>query len=163
MPKRSKKRVESLARHRRLCTVCKHPQCAEIEADFVAWRGPIAITEDYGLGNRAAVYRHAHAFGLYDKRRANIRAALEHIIEKASEVEVTAPAVVAAIQAYAKINSRGQWIERTQTVDLNKLFAEMTAAELEAYAQKGILPGWFEDTISSQQADAIGGSDDQVE
>jgi murein L,D-transpeptidase YcbB/YkuD len=114
-------------------------------------------------GNRAAVYRHAHAFGLYDKRQKNIRAALEHIIEKGSEVEVTAPAVVAAIQAYAKINSRGLWIERTQTVDLNKLFAEMTAAELEAYAQKGILPEWFEDTISSQQADAIGGSDDQVE
>src|SRR5271155_5814286 len=125
MPK-SRKRVESLARHRRLCTVCKHPQCAEIEADFVAWRSPVAITEEYKLVNRATVYRHAHAFGLYEKRQKNVRAALEFLIERASEVEVTAAAVVAASAAYSKINSRGQWIERTQTLDLNKLFAEMT-------------------------------------
>lgn len=35
---------------------------------------------------------------------SGIRAALERIIEKAGEVEVTAGAVVAAVQAYSKIN-----------------------------------------------------------
>jgi hypothetical protein len=49
------------------------------------------------------VYRHAHAFDLFEKRKANVRAALEALIERAADVEVTASAVVAAIQAYAKI------------------------------------------------------------
>ena len=36
-----------------------------------------------------------------------MRAALEHIIERAGEVEVNASSVVAAVQAYAKINAQG--------------------------------------------------------
>jgi hypothetical protein len=55
----------------------------------------------------ASVYRHAHALELFQKRQRNVRAALERIIEKAGEVDVTASAVVAAVQAYAKINSAG--------------------------------------------------------
>lgn len=54
-----------------------------------------------------------------DKRRRNIRAALERIIEKAGEVEVNAAAVVSAIGTYARINSRGEFIERSETVNLN--------------------------------------------
>jgi hypothetical protein len=37
----------------------------------------------------------------------------------------------------------GQRVERTETVDLNKLFEKMTSAELESYASKGTLPSWF--------------------
>jgi hypothetical protein len=37
----------------------------------------------------------------------------------------------------------GQRVERTETVDLNKLFEKMTPAELESYASKGTLPSWF--------------------
>jgi len=51
--------------------------------------------------------------------------------------------VVAAIQAYAKINSAGDWIDRTETVSLNQLFDRMSAQELEAHAQAGTLPDWF--------------------
>jgi hypothetical protein len=36
------------------------------------------------------------------------------MIEKAGEVDVTASAVVAAVQAYAKINTAGEWIDRTK-------------------------------------------------
>ena len=39
--------------------------------------------------------------------RRNVRTAAEAIIERAPDVEVTASAVVAAIQAYAKINDAG--------------------------------------------------------
>jgi hypothetical protein len=59
------------------------------------------------------VYRHAHAFGLFEKRKRIVRAALERIIEKAGEVEVTASAVVGALQAYAKINANGQWVDQS--------------------------------------------------
>jgi hypothetical protein len=134
----------NLGRHRRNCTVCGHAQCAEIEADFVGWRSPAAIAEEYGLADRASVYRHANALGLSDKRKRNVRAALERIIEKAGDVDVTASAVVAAVQAYSKINAAGQWIDRTEQVSLNDLFDRMSSDELEQYAQHGTLPKWFE-------------------
>lgn len=102
----------SLGRHKRTCSVCRHKQRVEIENAFVGRRSPVAIAEEYGLSDRASVYRHAHSLGLFEKRRRNIRAALEHIIEKACEVDVTASAVVSAVQAYAKINAAGEWIDR---------------------------------------------------
>jgi hypothetical protein len=62
-------------------------------------------------------------------------------------VPVNAGAVVQAIQAYAKINSAGQWIDRTEQVNLNDLFERMTAQELETYARDGILPVWFTEVV----------------
>jgi hypothetical protein len=59
-------------------------------------------------------------------------------------VEVTASAVVSAIQAYSKINSAGQWIDRSEQVSLNDLFDRMSTQELEGYAQNGTLPAWFQ-------------------
>jgi hypothetical protein len=138
--------VVCLGRHQRTCSVCRHEQREEIEGAFIGWRSPAAIAEEFGLANRASVYRHAHALGLKEKRKRNIRAALEHIIEKAGEVDVTASAVVAAVQAYAKINAAGEWIDRTETVSMNDLFDRMSTEELESYAQSGALPGWFKAT-----------------
>jgi len=76
-----------------------------METDFVSWRSPEVIAREYGLADRASVYRHAHALGLFPKRQRNVRTALEKIIEKAGEVEVSAAAVVAAVQAYSKIST----------------------------------------------------------
>jgi hypothetical protein len=142
----------SLGRHRRTCSVCRHAKCAEIEADFIEWGSPTAITAEYKLSDRSSIYRHAHALGLFAKRQRNVRAALERIIEKAAEVDVTAASVVAAVQAYCKINSLGQWIDRSETVDLNELFGRMTGEELETYARDGTLPGWFTDTLAGKKA-----------
>ena len=144
----------SLGRHQRNCSVCAHQQREEIEAAFIGWRSPAAIAEEYGLADRASVYRHAHALGLFSKRQRNIRAALERIIEKAGEVDVTAAAVVSAIQAYAKINAAGEWIDRTETTSMNDLFDRMSNQELEAYAQTGTLPGWFRGTIGATREDS---------
>jgi len=137
----------NLGRHRRNCTVCAHPKCADIEADFVNWKSAALIADEYGLADRMNVYRHARALELFEKRRRNIRAALEKIIEKAGEVDVNASAVVAAVQAYAKINAQGQWIDRSEHVNLNELFERMTKDELEAYAKDGQLPAWFTQTV----------------
>jgi len=145
---RNPEAMVSLGRHRRTCSVCRHAQREEIEAAFIGWRSPAAIAEEFGLADRASVYRHAHALGLFEKRRRNIRAALERIIEKAGEVDVTASAVVAAVQAYSKINAAGEWIDRTETVSLNDLFDRMSTQELEAYAQSGVLPEWFRATTA---------------
>jgi hypothetical protein len=145
----------NLGRHQTACMVCKHPQCADIEAEFVAWKSPATIATEYGLADRASVYRHAEALGLKAKRQRNVRAALERMIEKGGDVDVTASAVVAAIQAYAKINAAGQWVERTEQVNLNEMFERMSTAELDAYAKDGILPEWFEATVGAQQGGAV--------
>ena len=77
------------------------------------------------------------------------RRTLERIIEKADEVDVTAAAVVAAVQAYSKINAAGQWVDRSEHLDLNELFEKMTQQELEAYAKDGTLPDWFTTTVGA--------------
>jgi hypothetical protein len=134
--------------------VCRHKRREDIESAFVGWRSPASLTEEYGLADRASVYRHAHALGLFEKRRRNIRAALERIIEKAGEVDVTAAAVVSAVQAYSKINAAGEWIDRTETVSMNELFDRMSTPELESYAQTGALPGWFRATVGATKGDS---------
>ncbi len=137
------KKCVSIGRHRRNCSVCAHAQRDQIEADFISWRSPATIATEYGLADRTSVYRDAHAFFLFDKRRTNVRAALERIIEKAGDVEVTASAVVAAIQAYSKINSVGQWIDPSEQVGMRDLFERMTTQEMDVYARTGQLPDWF--------------------
>lgn len=138
----------NLARHECACTICKHPQREEIERDFIAWRSPLAIAQEYGLSDRATVYRHARAYNLFAKRQRNVRTALEHIIEKAGLVDANASAVVAAVQAYAKINAAGQWVDRSEHLNLNELFERMSREELETYARDGKLPDWFTQTVT---------------
>ena len=99
--------------------------------------------------SRDSIYRHEWATNLTAKRQKNIRIALEKIIEQAGDVEVNASAVVAAIGAYARINARGQWTERSETVNLNELFDRMTRSELDNYARDGTLPAWFPQSVLS--------------
>ena len=139
----------NLGRHQRNCKICAHPQREEIESEFISWKGPEKIAEQFGLHDRSSVYRHAVALGLYAARRRNVRSALERIIERSGDVEVTASAVVAAVQAYSKINAAGQWIDRTEQVSMNELFNRMTRDELERYAQTGDLPEWFSDFVGA--------------
>ncbi len=136
-------------RHAAECKICAHPLREEIERDFVNWRSASAITKQYKLRNRASVYRHAHALRLFPKRQRNVRAALERIIERAGEVEVNAAAVVSAVSTYARLNSRGELIERTEAVNLNSLFERMSAQELDLYAKDGVLPDWFKHSVAT--------------
>jgi hypothetical protein len=160
----SKPRTERLkpstpGRHEYHCRICSHPKRVEIEQAFVTWNSPVRISKEYGV-SRDSVYRHAHALGLMAKRRRNVRSALERIIEKAGEVEASAAAVVSAVAAYAKINANGQWVERSESVNLNELFERMSQEEMEAYAKEGVLPAWFEQAVGATDTDSRGGSDD---
>lgn len=95
-------------------------QCA---SGFFYW---LALTD---------AYRHAHAIGLMPKRRRDVREALERIIERNGEVDVRAAAEVAAVKAYARMNSADARIDKMETISLNRLFDRMSADELETYAQ----------------------------
>jgi hypothetical protein len=151
--------VVSLGRHAHQCTICSHPQLDEIDLAFVNWASPSELSREYSV-SRDAIYRHARALNLIDVRRRNVRAALERIIERAGEVEVNAAAVVSAVSAYAKINGRGELVERSQTVNLNALFERMSADELERYARDGALPGWFDASVAATGTDSRGGSNE---
>ena len=160
---RKSSRVEgkpvSKGRHEYHCTICSHAKREDIEQAFVNWGNTTKLATQYSI-SRDSIYRHAHALGLMDKRRRNVRAALEKIIEKAGEVEVNAAAVVSAVSAIARINSQGQWVERTETVSLNALFERMTADELESYAREGKLPDWFEGTVGATAPNSPGGENE---
>ena len=132
----------------------RHEKCGEIDADFLEWKSPTIIAEQFQLKDRMNIYRHAHALGLFEKRRRNLRAVLERIIERVDEVEVNAAAVISAVQALAKINFQGQWIERTEHVNLNELFERMSQQELDSYAREGILPEWFTRMVAVTPADS---------
>jgi hypothetical protein len=102
--------------HARKCTVCNHPQRDEIENQFVYWGHPGTIVKEFGLRHRTALYRHARALKLYEARTANLRSALEHIIERATVTKVTADSIVRAVQTYAHIDAKGKWEEPLRKV-----------------------------------------------
>ena len=146
----------SRGRHEYHCTVCAHPKREEIQQDWIGWGNTSRIAKQYRV-SRDALYRHAHALDLFAKRQRNIRKALERIIEQAETVDVNASAVVAAIQAYAKINNSGQWVEHIQGTNMNELFERMTKEELDAYARDGSLPEWFTNVVGATASDSLGG------
>ena len=140
-------------RHEAGCKVCGHPDREEIESQWCGWANTSELAKQYGL-SRDSIYRHAAAFNLHERRARNLRTALERIIEQADGVTVNAASVVSAIQAYAKINSAGQWLDRTEQVNLNDLFARMSAQELETYAREGTLPDWFTSIVGATGSDS---------
>ena len=98
--------------HTRRCNVCRHPHRKEIEQEFLRWRSPDRIAQDYKIPDHSSIYRHVHATGIFARRRKAVRAALEPIIECAEFVRVTASSLIKAIYAHTHINENGEWINR---------------------------------------------------
>jgi hypothetical protein len=104
-----------LVRHERKCSVCQHPDREAIEEAFLHWSKVANIRTEFNLPGSSAVYRHAHAFGLYERRARNFRFALEHIIEGAQWASPSAGEVIHAIRAYSRLNDDGKWIDPPTT------------------------------------------------
>lgn len=136
-------RKPNFVSHKAHCTICAHPQLENIEQKFLRWESPARIAAEHKLRDRSAVYRHAHAVGLFSQRDRNLRAALGRLIERIDDVKPTASAVVQAIGLYARINTRGELIERDDQVGIHELFEKMSHDEFAAYAMEGTLPTWF--------------------
>ena len=101
----------SLNYHQRKCQICKHPRREEIEEDFINWCKADEIVDVYQLEGYRAVYRHAHATGLFDRRRLNLRFAAETLVEEVNCVDPCADAVLRAIRTCTRLNDRGEWNE----------------------------------------------------
>jgi predicted DNA-binding ribbon-helix-helix protein len=131
-------------RHSRICRICQDPRREEIELEFVEWK-PLAVIAHEKKLSQSALYRHINATGLFGKRDRNLKAALSRFIERGYRVKVTAQSFIAAIQAMAKINSEGQWVDKVENVNARaqELFSRMSRAEMLRYAESGELPAWF--------------------
>jgi len=102
-------------RHRRKCFVCKHPDRDAIEEEFLDWRSPQAIGADYGI-HKNSIYCHAHAMGLFARRRGNIRSALELLIEQVEHAKVTGDTIINAVRALTCLQDDGRWVEPPRRV-----------------------------------------------
>lgn len=99
-------------RHSRVCSVCSHPDRDAIEGDFVRWRKPAEIIDDYGLSNRYALYRHAHACGLFQLREVELARVLEKQLENADDCPIERFDVITrAVRAHAHLDGHGRWFE----------------------------------------------------
>jgi hypothetical protein len=142
---KKKKAPPDLERHSRDCSVCEHRDRQEIEREISEWK-PVTVVARERKISRAAMYRHVRAMGLLGRRDRNIKAALANFIERGYRVKVTASSFVAAIQAYAKINAEGEWIDKVEDIHATQNRSQlerMTRGELARYIEKNELPAWW--------------------
>ena len=104
-----------------------------------------------------ALYRHAHALGLFSKRKKNILRVLERIMERVDVASLTASAVVSAVIAHATLSGWGQGAETAQGVDPKAWHQRMSQAEREAFARDGSLPDWLSEEADATANDGQGG------
>jgi hypothetical protein len=100
-----------LERHSRRCIICHHPEREAIEEEFVHWRAPWKLSQDYKLADYRTVYRHARAAGLLLQRREHLHSALDAFVESVDDVTFTGDTILRAMRAYSCIDSHGRWTE----------------------------------------------------
>lgn len=103
--------IPDLERHQRLCGICQHPEREAIEEAFLQWCSVPWINQYYKISNPNALYRHAHATGLFPRRGRRLRFALEHIIEQADRITPTGDHILRAIRDYGCLDDEGKWHE----------------------------------------------------
>jgi hypothetical protein len=100
-----------LERHSRRYIICHHPEREAIEEEFVHWRAPWKLAQDYKLADYRTVYRHARAAGLLLQRRERLHSALDAFVESVDDVTFTGDTILRAMRAYSCIDSHGRWTE----------------------------------------------------
>ena len=100
-----------LERHSRRCIICHHPEREAIEEEFVHWRAPWKLSQDYKLADYRTVYRDARAAGLLLQRRERLHSALDAFVESVDDVTFTGDTILRAMRAYSCIDSQGRWTE----------------------------------------------------
>ena len=118
--RRANRSAADPARHARKCEICHHSDRDAIEGEFIDWHPPDTIVDDYELNSRASIYRHAHAVGLFRRRRRNLRCALELVIQEAERTSPTADAIIRAVRAHSRVTSSGRWIEAPKYVVISR-------------------------------------------
>jgi hypothetical protein len=108
-----------LERHSRRCIICHHPEREAIEEEFVHWRAPWKLAQDYKLDDYRTVYRHARAAGLLLQRRERLHSALDAFVESVDDVTFTGDTILRAMRAYSCIDAQGRWTEIPTQVQIS--------------------------------------------
>jgi hypothetical protein len=108
-----------LERHSRRCIICHHPEREAIEEEFVHWRAPWRLAQDYKLADYRTIYRHARAAGLLLQRRERLHSALDAFVESVDDVTVTGDTILRAMRAYSCIDAHGRWTEIPTQVQIS--------------------------------------------
>lgn len=114
-------------RHNRKCRVCNHPDRDDIEAYFIQWGSPQAISSYYKLPD-GSLRRHARAVGLYARRQQSLRSALENVLEKSTTAHVTGDTIIRAVRAYTCLTDDNHWVEPASSVIFSKALPAGSAA-----------------------------------
>jgi hypothetical protein len=112
--------AESLERHSRKCSICRHPDRDAIEDEFLHWHRVIWIAQEFHIADHRSIYRHARAVGLIKARRENLHSALDNIVEQSDGIRASASDVLKAMRAYSCLDAAtGRWTEPPKQVALN--------------------------------------------
>ena len=129
----------SLGRHRAQCRICSSPDCQQIEEAWTNWSETYSLAKRFGV-SRDAVYRHAHALGLFHLRRKNLRGALEQIVERIDQTRMNGPDILEAIKVLLKMDKDDKEKGPSRDLDFKSLFCQMSPEERTAFANDGSLP-----------------------
>lgn len=132
----------NLGRHQAQCTICLSPNRQQIDEDWINWHHPGHFKDAFGV-SRDTLYRHAHATGLFSKRRKNVSMVLEKMIERVDWAPVSGSVILSAIKVLEKINRAGQEGEPVHETDPKVLLKRMSPEERQQFVQDGSLPEWF--------------------
>jgi hypothetical protein len=129
----------NLVRHQAQCKICSSPHCQAIEEKWVNWGNTTQIADCYHF-TRDAIYRHAHALNLFEKRQKNLKSALEKMIERLDMATITGPTILSAVKEYRKLTSEEEKAAPAAAPNLREILSGMSQAEREAFARDGSLP-----------------------
>jgi|SRR5580700_11222898 hypothetical protein len=93
------------------CRICNQEHREAIESRFLLWENAHDIVEEFGLGHRSLLYRHAKATGLLDQRKENFTSVLDSIVERCDGAQVTGATILLAIRAYSCLKAHGRWVD----------------------------------------------------
>lgn len=152
-----------LARHKAQCSICASPYCQAIEEAFLNWQSCAWVAKQSGV-TRDAIYRHAHAFDLFRKRRRNVLRCAENLLERADThiPSYTLSGVVSLMQLYLKLIKEEEKAEAAQSPNLVEQLRQMAQEEREAFARDGSLPEWLLRAIGATPADTQGEKESTV-
>ncbi len=100
----------AIERHARKCMVCHHPEREAIEEEYLNWHSPSKSAAHHNIAPRT-LYRHAEALGLTRRRRGNMRAVLDRLLDRAEEATVTGDNIIRALRAYTCLADDRHWVE----------------------------------------------------
>jgi hypothetical protein len=127
-----------LRRHQAQCSVCRHPQCQEIEEAWMNWANTTLLAKDYGV-SRDAVYRHMRALDLFKVRQQRVKIVYEKILERMDMVSVNGATLLAALKDYTALLKQEE-AERASTGASQEVSSPISDLEPAALAKDESLP-----------------------